>query len=297
MQRRDWFGLLNIAKPQARTSRDVVNVVQKLVKPAKAGHAGTLDPLATGVLMVCVGAATRLVPYVQELRKTYRAVFRLGLTSDTEDITGNLTTITTAPDVTAAALQSALQQFVGCIAQVPPKVSAVHVEGQRAYKLARQGQEFELAARDVEVFSIELLAFDGRDFTIEMVCSGGTYVRSIGRDVGTLLGCGAVMTELSRTAIGPFTLADAVPLAEITRENLSSHLLPAAQALTHLPTTPLTTAQIAAVRCGQCVRPDGFTLAQDGEVVLIDPDDRLIAVGEWQSSARQVQPKIVFPAE
>ena len=182
-----YCGVLNVDKPVGVTSRDVVNQVVRLVRPAKVGHAGTLDPLATGVLVVCVGHATRLINLVQEGRKRYRGRFRLGQTSDTDDVTGNVQPAGDWSGITKTQLEAELVEFIGQIQQVPPQFSAVHVQGQRAYDLARRGVAVELTARPVEVFSLQLTAFEPPDFELDVVCGSGTYIRSIGRDLGTRL--------------------------------------------------------------------------------------------------------------
>lgn len=244
-------GILVVAKPREMTSRDTVNVVQRLVRPTKVGHAGTLDPLATGVLVVCLGGATRLVPWIQDGRKHYRASFRLGMTSDTDDITGKVTATADSSAITRDQLEASLSQFVGRIDQVPPQFSAVHVQGQRAYDLARRGETVELTAKTIEVDSITLTAWDPPDFRVEMICGSGTYVRSIGRDLGLQLGCGAVMTELERTAVGPFQIADAVELSALCRETIEHHLRPAIDAVAELPRVEFTPESILALRQGK----------------------------------------------
>src|SRR4051794_35109294 len=153
------FGLLNIDKPAGLTSRDVVNVVQRLVRPHKVGHAGTLDPLATGVLVVAIGPATRLVEYIQRMAKSYRAVFLLGRTSDTEDIEGKVAELPQAPVPNIEQIESATPRFVGMIDQRPPVYSALKVGGRRAYELARRGETIELAPRRVEVHSIDIVRY------------------------------------------------------------------------------------------------------------------------------------------
>src|SRR4051794_5854504 len=154
------FGLLNIDKPAGLTSRDVVNVVQRLVRPHKVGHAGTLDPLATGVLIVALGPATRLVEYVQRMAKTYQATFLLGRTSDTEDVEGTVMELDRAPIPNAHEIDAALPAFVGTIQQTPPAYSALKVAGRRAYQMARRGEAVELAARPVEIHGIEVIRYD-----------------------------------------------------------------------------------------------------------------------------------------
>ena len=229
------FGLLNIDKPAGITSRDVVTRVESLVKPDKVGHAGTLDPLATGVLVLCVGRATRLVPYIQEQPKSYRASFRLGCTSETDDVEGEVRELTDAPEVTHRALESALPQFLGHIEQVPPLYSAVKIKGRRAYNLARRGKQPKLAPRTVHVQTIEIVDFSYPGLTLDIECGSGTYIRAIGRDLGQALGSAAVMTELRRLRVGLFSVDNAVNWTELNRDNAEGQLLPASLALAGRP--------------------------------------------------------------
>ena len=229
------FGLLNIDKPRGVTSRDVVDRVARLVKPHKVGHAGTLDPLATGVLVLCVGRATRLVPYIQEQPKEYRAAFRFGCTSDTDDIEGDVRELADAPEVSREGVQTAIPDFVGKIQQVPPRFSAVKIKGRRAYELARRGKEPELAARTVHVDRIDVVAFEYSMLTLDIECGSGTYVRAIGRDLGRAVGSGAIMTELRRERIGVFRAENALSGNELDRESIERGLLPPAMALAGRP--------------------------------------------------------------
>lgn len=289
------FGLLNLNKPAGWTSRQAVDRVARLVKPAKAGHAGTLDPMATGVLVVCVGKATRLIEFVQQQPKTYRAAFLLGKRSDTDDVTGNVTDVACddAPD--QSKVESALAGFVGRIEQVPPQFSAVHVDGRRAYKLARRGEEVELAARTVEVHRIELIRYEFPQVELEIVCGSGTYIRSIGRDLGNVLGCGAVMSELQRTAVGPFAIEDSVDPERITAESLHSHLLPALTAVSHLPRYDCTEADVAELRHGRRIPARGSQPVKDGELTaLVGPDGQLAALSVPLEDRPTFQPKQVF---
>lgn len=244
-------GILAVNKPQGMTSRDAVNIVQRLIKPVKVGHAGTLDPLATGVLVICLGGATRLVPWIQAGHKHYRAGFRLGLTSDTDDITGTVTPGGDPSGLTQAAVELGLQQFVGQIEQVPPQYSAVHVQGQRAYDLARQGITTDLAAKTIEIDSITLTDWNPPDFTVDIRCGSGTYVRSIGRDLGVQLGCGAIMTSLVRTGVGPFTLNECIALDGLDQTQVMSAIRPPRDAVSHLPLVTLNESEVRKLRQGQ----------------------------------------------
>jgi tRNA pseudouridine55 synthase len=272
------IGLLNIHKPAGDTSRDVVNLVQRLVRPDKAGHAGTLDPLATGVLVVCIGGATRLVPFIQEQHKVYRATFLLGRTSDTDDVEGHVTVLERAPAVTREQVLATLPRFVGRIEQTPPQFSAVKVQGERAYNLARAGRKAEIQPRLVDIYRLELLAFEPPELLIEIECGSGTYVRSIGRDLGALLGSGAVMSALVRTRIGPFRIEDSVPLDALTRESLAVQLLPAAWAVADKPRCDVDAARLADLRRGRSVlMPDAPSVEGEGPLAVFGPDGQLAA--------------------
>jgi tRNA pseudouridine55 synthase len=233
------FGLLNINKPVGPTSHNVVAQVRKLIanKKIKVGHAGTLDPFADGVLVVCVGPATRLADYVQRQKKRYRAGITLGATSDTHDIQGN---ITENPHAAPAALddvdiKNVLRTFVGQIDQIPPAHSALHVNGQRAYDLARAGHKLDLPARKVNIYQVDLLDFQYPNLTIDISCGSGTYIRSLARDIGQKLGVGAYCSSLTRTFIGKFNLTDAVDLDSVDPPANLIDPITALDALTKIP--------------------------------------------------------------
>jgi tRNA pseudouridine55 synthase len=245
------FGLLNVDKPAGCSSRHVVDVVERLVRPAKAGHAGTLDPLATGVLVICVGKATRLISYVQQMPKRYRATFQLGRHSETDDIEGEVVELRAAPVPTIGQIDETLRQFLGEIEQVPPLHSAVKVGGRRAYALARRGKAVELAPRKVTIHGIEVRRYEYPELELEIECGSGTYVRSLGRDLAAALGTAAVMSALKRSAIGRFQIADALALDDVNGETVAKHLLPATAAVEHLPQVTVDTAQAVDLRNGR----------------------------------------------
>ena len=290
MSAASFTGLLNVYKTNGWTSRDVVNRIERLVKPARAGHAGTLDPLAEGVLIVCVGTATRLISAVQEHDKEYRAVFRLGCRSPTDDNTAELTTVDVTHPPQPADIENLLPQFIGDIQQTPPQFSAVHVDGQRAYNLARRGETVEIAPRQVHVERITLLRYEWPQLELLIQCGSGTYIRSIGRDLGNLLGCGAVMTELVRTRIGPFDLKTAVRLDDLDKETLANHLRPPAAAVEHWPRHVCTAAELWEIAHGRQIT--GVT-PQAGRVALLTLSGELAALGEPRSLGR-IAPTQVF---
>lgn len=219
-------GFLVIDKPAGMTSRDVVNVAQRwFPRKTKIGHAGTLDPLATGVLVLCVGAATKLVERVQAMGKTYHTRILLGFTSTTDDADGTLSAYAAGEVPSDAMIRELLPQFVGEIQQLPPTVSALKIDGQRAYDLARRGQEVKLQPRIVQVDAIRMLAYEWPHLDLEIDCGKGTYIRSIARDIGEKLKCGGLVQALRRTRIGAFTIERGIGLDGIA-ELAHSKLLP-----------------------------------------------------------------------
>jgi tRNA pseudouridine55 synthase len=267
------FGILNINKPAGWTSRDAVNRVQKLVCPAKVGHAGTLDPLATGVLVVCIGKATRLIEYIQQQPKEYQARFLLGQTSPSDDTESEITEIADCHIPTLSEIQAALPQFVGRIEQVPPAYSAVKIQGQRAYALARKGLEVEIKPRHVKIYELTILSFEYPQLELLIRCGSGTYVRSLGRDLAISLGTGAVMSALKRTRIGQFTVADGISPVDLTLEQLNEHIQLPALAVSHLPKREFTNAEVAELRYGRPV-----AVAIESDTAAFDAQGNLLAI-------------------
>ena len=288
-------GLLNVAKPAGMTSRRVVDRVLSLVAPAKVGHAGTLDPMATGVLVICIGAATRLISFVQEQRKTYRAEFLLGRRSDTDDVTGQVEEVPGTTALPRATVEQALRRFVGRISQVPPQFSAVHVEGKRAHQLSRRGKEVDIAPRDVDVYRIDVIDFEWPRLIVEIECGSGTYVRSIGRDLGNALGCGGVMSALARTAIGSFQVSDALEFEALTRESIASGLRPIGDAIPGLPHVMVTDEDIVQMRMGQRVGTPTGPATEAPRVACYSGEGRLVALADTCDGGSRLQPTLVFP--
>ena len=231
------FGFLNCHKPIGFSSRDLVNVVQGRLrgKRVKVGHCGTLDPLADGVLVIAVGGASRLVPYVHQLSKSYRAEFRLGAESPTGDLEIEPTVHTDHPRPSREELVRLTNRFVGEITQTPPVYSAVKIGGRRAYDMARQGQQVEVPERRVTVFSMEVQSYEYPLLGLDITCGTGTYIRSLGIDLAAAAGTTAVMTSLTRTRVGDFDAADALSLDQIREVDLESNLTPAVLGVRHLP--------------------------------------------------------------
>jgi len=269
-------GLLNANKPSGITSRDVVNHVQRLVRPAKVGHAGTLDPLATGVLVLCIGPATRLIEFVQQMPKWYRATFVLGQQSNTEDTEGNVVVLDNPHRPEIRDIEGVLPRFVGSIEQVPPKFSALNIGGRRAYELARRGVPFELSPRQVTIHALQLIRYDYPELTLEIGCGSGTYIRSLGRDIASMLGTAAVMSSLQRTAIGEFRAEYACELAQLTSENLSSWLLPMANAVSMLRQVQLNNTDLEKIKLGLSI--DNVSGNVDEKIAALDSAGQLCAI-------------------
>jgi tRNA pseudouridine55 synthase len=260
-------GLLLVDKPSGITSHDAIDRVRRAVGTRKVGHAGTLDPMATGLLVVGAGRATRLLRFLGYLDKEYEGTGRLGVETDTLDAEGII--VRTSPvDVSEQQMRDAMASLVGEIEQRPPAFSAVKVGGERLHRAARRGEAIEAAARRVRVDAFDLTRFDPPDFDFRVVSSGGTYVRSLIADVGTTLGAGAHLTRLVRTRIGPFRLADAVP------PDAPGDPLPLERAVAHLPRLDVEEEEARAAGHGRCLGPSAI----EGPYGVYGPDGRLIGV-------------------
>ncbi|HEX7463555.1 MAG TPA: tRNA pseudouridine(55) synthase TruB [Actinomycetota bacterium] len=276
-------GLLLLDKPPGVTSHDVVDEVRRALGMRKVGHAGTLDPMATGLLLVGVGRATRLLRFLVGLHKTYEGTGRLGEETDTLDAEGEV--VRTAPVGSARSdLERAMTALVGESMQRPPAYSAVRVGGRKLYEAARKGQELEAAPRRVSVEAFDLLAFDGRDFEFRVTCSSGTYVRVLVADVGHALGCGAHLVRLARTAIGPFHLEDAVP------PDAPGLPLPVQAAVAHLPRVDLEPEKARVASHGSVLDPAGI----EGPYAVFAPTGTL--VGVYRDHGGQARPEVILPS-
>ncbi len=284
-------GVVNLHKPLGITSRGAVDAVKRLVRPAKCGHAGTLDPLASGVLVVCVGKATRLIEYVQQMPKQYRATFLLGSTSPTEDLEGEVTELVDAPVPSRRQIEEACTRFVGTIEQRPPVFSALKIKGRPAYALARKGRTVELAARSVTIYALSVVCYEYPELVLDITCSAGTYVRSLGRDLGESLGTGAVMSDLVRTAVGPFTIATAVAPGDLASDNFADFMQPALAAVESLPRIELSPEEIDEVEYGRAITQRGAS--QESLMVAVDNADNVIALVEADADGR-LWPKVNF---
>ncbi len=286
------IGFLCVDKPEGVTSRLVVNRVYRHAKPAKVGHAGTLDPLATGVLVVAVGRATKLISHVQRMEKRYSATFELGKTSDTEDITGAITEHEVADVPGVEEVEAVCRQFVGEIQQQPPAYSALRVDGKRAYKLAREGKPVELQPRPVTIHEISLVDYDFPKLRLDVRCGSGTYIRSLGRDIGEQLRTGAVMTELRRTAIGEFSIANAIRLEELDDpERVQRGLEPVDRGVSTLPSCTISEEQKRMLSFGVNIELD----YEADEIAAFESSGNLAAVLQ-RVDGRTFRPAVSFIA-
>ncbi len=259
----------------------------------RIGHAGTLDPLATGVLVLCLGSATRLVEYVQRMSKAYQCTICLGARSDTDDADGVITPSVGARVPGSSEVINALSGFIGTVDQVPPAYSAAKVDGHRAYALARKKEEVVLSPRPVEIYGIDLIRYDYPEVEIEVGCGKGTYIRSLARDLGEKLGSGAFVRTLRRTRIGPFTQERAVSL-EVDVETALAHLLPAAEAVADLPQLVLAKPEREHLRHGLAIRlPDGVS-AQGDVIAVLDEMGTLTALVTFDLASNSLRPEKVF---
>lgn len=296
-------GLVVIDKPKGMTSHDVVNWVRRLLGIRRVGHTGTLDPIATGVLVLCVGQATRLAEYLSASRKAYWAEVVFGLETDSGDVSGSVVVQRSASHLTANTVGEALSAFRGTIFQRPPMVSARRYEGQRLYKLARQGVVVEREPKPVQIERLELMAFSPGEHpvaTLEVVCSSGTYIRALATDIGTALGVGGAMKELRRLWVGKdaehaFSLQHAHTLEELQQlvagGDRSSWLLPLTSALADWPKVSLSEEQLERVRYGQALPlshfQNRFVPAEGGLCALLSPEGNLVAVAEVRTDRLQ----------
>ncbi|QDT37625.1 tRNA pseudouridine(55) synthase TruB [Stratiformator vulcanicus] len=287
----NFCGLLNINKPAGLTSRAIVDRAQRVLE-TKAGHAGTLDPLATGVVIVCLGTATRLIPFVQRMPKTYRATFRFGCRTDSLDLEFEPEEVGGAEDIGREKIIAALPQFLGEIEQTPPAYSAVRVDGQRAYKKVRAGREVEMPTRTVEVYRFELLSWNDREGEFEIECGSGTYIRSLCRDLAAALGTQAVMTSLVRTSIGQFELREALDPTEDREEKWAGSILQPIKAVGDLQKVAVDPTTADRLRNGQ--RLEFHDASAFDELAVIDPAGNLICIAEHDRPEQTLRPRIVF---
>jgi len=288
-------GFLVIDKPAGISSHDVVNRVRRILGTRKVGHTGTLDPFATGVLPIAVGEGTKAIQFLDEGEKAYEAVIRLGLVTDTLDITGTVLQEHDSGGLGQEQLLSAMAALTGEISQVPPMYSAIKQGGQPLYKLARKGIEVERQSREVIIHSFELLEFSSPLATVRVHCSRGTYVRTLADDLGKLLGCGACLTALRRTLSGPFRLADAMTLEQLAsyaEEGVAQHhVVHVPTALSHLAQIQLTESELQKLKNG--IPPRDRLLEMPPGMFSLMYGQQVIAVAE-QTPEKAISLKRVF---
>lgn len=245
-------GVFSFLKPPGITSHDAVSICRRVLRERRIGHSGTLDPLAYGVLPIFIGKATRIIEYTDALEKTYVAECRLGYGTDTEDSTGQIlgepVTVTTYP--TMEELEAMAQQFIGEQLQKPSMYSAIKINGQKAYELARQGKEVDLPSRTINIYDCQILAYSYPYFTVRVTCSAGTYIRALLRDMCAHLGIPGTMTQLARTAVGSFYINESVSVEELEAQG-AGILQPVDRALVHLPKISLPAEAVTALKQGQ----------------------------------------------
>ncbi len=296
-------GILIIDKPEGWTSHDVVGKTRKILRTKRIGHTGTLDPFATGVLVIMVGKATRLAQFLDKDRKEYEAEIAFGFETDTGDRTGSPKSKVQSPkSVSVEDIEKVLPEFCGEILQTPPMYSAKKIEGKKLYELARKGIEIERQPVKVKIYDLELTKDQKpktkTQISIRVACSAGTYIRTLAEDIGKKLEVGAHLAELRRTHAGKFDISQAVSLEELEKivsENLLGEIsISMNEAVSHLPQIILSEEEITKTRNGQKLK-SGNLVAKDGENIrLTDENENLLAVGIYNEAEKNVQPKIVL---
>jgi tRNA pseudouridine55 synthase len=299
-------GVLPVWKPEQFTSHDVVAKARRILGIKRIGHTGTLDPQVTGVLPLCIGRATRMVEYIQELPKEYEADLLVGIATDTEDFTGTVINEVSKVQLTEEKVKAAIQSFVGNIDQVPPMYSAVKIEGKRLYELAREGKEVERASRMVTIFNIEILnmnlQLEHPEIHIRVICSKGTYIRTLCVDIGTKLGYPATMKQLVRTSTGHIRQEQCLTFEQIERYQadgtLQNYLIPMDMAIAHIPAVVLNGLQAQHALQGKSIhlqKQSETAPLQGNELVrAYSPDHRFLGLFEWKAETQSLHPVKVF---
>ena len=270
-------GILLIDKPEGWTSSDVVCKLKGFYHQRKIGHSGTLDPMATGLLPVFLGKATKAVEFAENHHKVYMAGLRLGIVTDTQDIWGKILSVKEA-SVSKEAFLSACRSFLGETEQVPPMFSAVKIEGKKLYELARKGKEIERPARKISIESIELIKMEGNDYLICVSCSKGTYIRTLCHDIGQILGTGACMTSLRRIACGPFHISEAISLSDLLASDPGSasiQLIPTDALFSAFPAYSVSETNVHRIKCGLSFHAD----LNDGYYRVYSPESEFLMLG------------------
>ena len=314
-------GILIIDKPAGITSHDVVARCRKILKTKRIGHTGTLDPFATGVMVILIGKATRLAQFLDKDAKEYEAIVRFGFETDTGDFTGSPKSKVQSPkSITIDELENVLADFRGEIEQTPPMYSAKKIDGKKLYELARKGIEIERKSQKVTIYELEVTESGQRsaissqlkikesqtdevrletlDFGLRILCSAGTYIRTLAEDIGKKLGVGAHLAELRRTRAGNFDLSKAVTLEElekiISEERLDEFLISMNEAVSHLPKVTLSEAEVKQTQNGIKFRFENEEIKDNQAVRMIDEKENLIAIGFYDKWEKRVQPRVVL---
>ncbi|MBR2489016.1 MAG: tRNA pseudouridine(55) synthase TruB [Clostridia bacterium] len=290
-------GLILLNKPQGITSFSAVSAIKRAANEKRVGHTGTLDPMATGVLPILLGRATSLSSLMLDADKRYTAEIKLGVTTDSDDITGNVI-FEREVKVKKTDIEKAISVFMGVLEQIPPMYSALKKDGVRLYKLAREGKSFEIEPRKIEVFENNLLSFDEKEntFKIDVHVSKGTYIRSLARDIGEYLGCGATLTQLCRTAASGFSISDCVSLEDIQNGDISEFILSEEQAVLHLPEINITDKQATRFCNGGQLgydRLQSFCFS-DGTLLRVKNKGRLLGIGVADDEKKQINIKCII---
>ncbi len=291
-------GVLPIYKPAGVTSHDVVAQVRRVLGKQKVGHTGTLDPFATGLLLIVIGSTTRLVEYAHAVNKTYETCVTLGATSDTDDLTGVVVPqAATAP--TQATIEGVLPAFCGSIAQLPPWYAAVKVGGKKLYEYARAGEsgaaENVRKPRQVYIESITILEYRYPELKLRVTCGAGTYIRALGRDIGEALHTGGYLSALQRTRIGSIDISQAVAVADLTPDTWQKHLLPTTMLLAHLPRFILPAGNVAQWRQGRAI-DQVSPLLPGGPIAVFNEAEELQGIGQYEATTGRLLPHKVLEA-
>ncbi len=296
-------GILNINKPTGMTSHDVVAKVRKLLKQRRVGHAGTLDPAASGVLPICVGQATRVAEYLSESGKAYQATIVFGTVTDTYDSEGAILRTASTQDLALATIEALLPAMLGEHMQVPPRYSAIKLQGQPAYKRARAGEEVAMEPRPITIYQLEIIDWQPSQppvLTLAIECSKGTYIRSLAYDLGEQAGCGAYLGGLVRTRSGPFPLSESITLAQLdeaaAQGTIEQFLYSADKAMEHYPALRLDEAMTERVRHGNTFQLEEQTSALHEQTLarVYDDTGQFVAIAEWDAERSVWQPTKVF---
>ncbi len=275
-------GILPLNKPSDLSSYDCIRKLKPILPNTKIGHAGTLDPMAQGLLLILLNEATKIADYLSTQDKEYVAKIRLGITTDTDDITGQIIKDEPCENITKQMVQAVIDSMIGEIEQVPPKFSALKQDGQRAYKLARKGIDFSLKPRKINIKAIELMRFSLPIIEIKTTVSKGTYIRSMARDIGDKLGCGATLEGLTRTRIGKFKNENSVELDEINQNNIAELIYPINEAISEIPAIVVDEQEIDRLCKGQPITNIGSWKLEIGnfKVRIVDNQNRVLIMGK-----------------